>query len=184
MAKCAFTNGDIVALLSAISVSGNENEREIFYQIITSKCPTSMTKYKLYDKAQQIAQRLSGTSRRSRRQDNKTVVDDNQFASKMFRVPSRKSKRTVLQPIEPSKIQMLRQDQKTAKKKRRVKRRFTLPRQLKHTRKCTKKRSAPFTSSTTTPPSKSIRFDGKVRVCLHMCNDVMCMFLLFFFYFL
>ena len=57
--KSVFTNGDIVALMSAIKATDNvKNDRDVLFAIVNSKSPTTMNKYKLFQKAQQVVQQL------------------------------------------------------------------------------------------------------------------------------
>ena len=60
-----FTNGDVIDLLSAIDVMQIKFPRKKFYEIVSSRCPTSMTSYKLMTKAVQVkGQRQRRKSRR------------------------------------------------------------------------------------------------------------------------
>ena len=63
--KHFFTNGDIVMLLSAVQELGASNYRETLYNIVSSRCETSFTKYQIWQKAQELQSRI--TTRTSRR---------------------------------------------------------------------------------------------------------------------
>lgn len=65
--KDSFTNGDVIQILSTLEELHPSDRRNRFYSIVTSRCPTSMTKYKLYNKALSVKITPS-QPRQSRRQ--------------------------------------------------------------------------------------------------------------------
>ena len=89
--------------MSAMEASDIKNRRELLYSIVTSRCPTSMTKYKLYDKAQQVYRRsrthTQKATRKSRRQQRPCSTSSSissaknieSFTSQIFMVPAPKT---------------------------------------------------------------------------------------------
>ena len=64
-----FTNGDVVDLLTAMAISEYiQKPRDLFYDIVTSCCPTKTKKYKLYEKAMKV--KLKTEPRKSSRRRN------------------------------------------------------------------------------------------------------------------
>ena len=76
--KDSFTNGDVIQVLSALETFHPREQRDRFYSIVTSRCPTSMTNYKLYDKAVRVkSQATPSQPRQSRRQQIRSKVNKN-----------------------------------------------------------------------------------------------------------
>ena len=63
-----FTNGDVIDLLCALQQADINDSRKKLHSVITSKCPTSLNKYKLFARAQLVQSRAKPryTSRRKR----------------------------------------------------------------------------------------------------------------------
>ena len=71
--KDFFTNGDVLDLLKAIKICSHIGDIcEHFYTIVTSACPTTMTKYKLYKKAEKIMLQAKGRKSSRRRSSHAT----------------------------------------------------------------------------------------------------------------
>ena len=86
--KNYFTNQDVVQILSHLKkVNPVGDIRARFYSIVTSACPTSMTSYKLYKKANAVSISLTSPRQSRRSQNNNTSDIRSELLSKRFNVP-------------------------------------------------------------------------------------------------
>ena len=128
--KSVFTNADIAALMSAIKASDNVNDRDVLFAIVNSKFPTTMNKYKLFQKAQQVVKQLHRQQETPRTSRKRNVISSNikTFATKVFKVPTRQ-----IVSRTPQQVQIFEDKKKVSTIKR--PRKFVTVSQLKYQRK-------------------------------------------------
>ena len=92
-----FTHADVIELLEAMQGMTIASSRDIFFSIVTSVCPTSLSRYKLFKKAQTV-QSQTVTRKSSRRAKANTLHNNNNTSnidpprSKLFRVSALKKR--------------------------------------------------------------------------------------------